>query len=157
MGKRPLNVTKNRKVMWSITWLLHEILSNVTKNRKISWLDTLQSDYKKGCFCSIESSVFWIPSLVCPVLNWSSFEVKDSASGLNVSLLKWSRRSLCEVKSLGFIFFALAPLIRVNLACLGEILSLYSASLVIPNWPLLPDCYCQKTDVLCSPVVLFPE
>ena len=25
----------------------------------------------------------------------------------------------------------------------------------IPNWPPLLDCYCQKTDVLCSPVVLF--
>jgi len=36
-------------------------------------------------------------------------------------------------------------------------LSLYSANSASPNWPLLPDCYCQKTDVLRSFAVLYSE
>jgi len=42
-----------------------------------------------------------------------------------------------------------------NTACLGEILSCTEQVWLNPNWPPLPDCYCQKTDVLCSLVVLF--
>ena len=58
MGKRPLNVTKNRKVLWLVTW---------------------QFDYKKADFRSSTSSLFSeirTPSLVCPALSLSSSEVK---------------------------------------------------------------------------------
>jgi len=55
MGIRPLNVTKNRKVLWLVTW---------------------QIDYKKADFWPLESLLLWIPSLVCPALSLSSFEVK---------------------------------------------------------------------------------
>jgi len=37
MGKRPLGVTKNRKVLWSVIWLSHEKLANVTIIRKVLW------------------------------------------------------------------------------------------------------------------------
>jgi len=42
-----------------------------------------------------------------------------------------------------------------NTACLGEILSRIVQVWLKPSWPPMPDCYRQKTDVLCSLVVLF--
>ena len=44
-----------------------------------------------------------------------------------------------------------------NTACLGEVLSRTEQVWLKPNWPPLLDRYRQKTDVLRSPVVLFPE
>ena len=149
MGKRPLGVTKNRKILWSITWQLHEILDNVTKNRKVLWLITWQSHdsltIKGPVFGHSGVQFFWIPSLVCPALSLSSSEVKArfwiefaralSRSSIRNLGLNWIR------KSAGPVFNSDLPRPELNsqerwaglqfwlTACLGEKLSLYSASL----------------------------
>jgi len=77
MGIRPLNVTKNRKVLWLVTW---------------------QFDYKKADFWLLGSSLFSelrTPSLVCPALSLSSFEVKMALPTADRCRLRlWGLRSI---------------------------------------------------------------
>jgi len=67
MGKRPLNVTKNRKVLWPVTW---------------------QFDYKKADFWSlnqftflwIKNSFFGLPCLEFVILWSKTASAQDTAS-----------------------------------------------------------------------------
>jgi len=81
MGKRPLNVTKNRKVLWLVTW---------------------QFEYQKADFRSSNQFAFlWrTPSLVCPALSLSSFEVKLALPASDWGRLRlWGSRSISLPKA----------------------------------------------------------
>jgi len=47
---------------------------------------TWQFEYKRTDFWSLESSLLWIPSLVCPASSLSSSEVKELSGSRRVSL-----------------------------------------------------------------------
>ena len=75
----PSLVTHHMIMRQSVTWLIHEILDNDTKFSNNRSITTPKIAYKRGSPSPLESSVFWIPSLVCPALSLSAFEVKSTS------------------------------------------------------------------------------
>ena len=144
----PSLVTHHMIMRQSVTWLIHEILDNDTKFSNNRAIATPQFAFLRGTLSPLESSVFWIPSLVCPALSLSASEVKLLVRA------NWIMKSKSRLR-------ASSPdraiYLTKNTACLGEILFRTEQVWLKLNWPPLLDCYCQKTDVLRSPVVLFPE
>jgi len=128
MGKRSLNVTKNRKVLWLVTW---------------------QFDYKKAdfwpskqfAFLWIKNSFFGLPCLEFVIL-WSktgsACHRMGQVKAMEFAVCKPPHRSLSlhSSRDQNWII-SKRNLLSSNYktACPGEMLSLHSASLASPNWP----------------------